>query len=47
MSPLFARVLLTSLVLTTAVQAADSDDVDSPRILKDESQSTSTPASAW
>jgi carboxypeptidase C (cathepsin A) len=41
MSPLLARVLFLSLLLTTAVQAADSDDGDSPRILKDESQTTS------
>ena len=37
----FVRTLLVSIVLTTAVHAADSDDVDSPRILKDESQTTS------
>jgi carboxypeptidase C (cathepsin A) len=52
MSRNLARLLLVSLALTTAVNAApardsdpdskrDSDDVDSPRILKDDSQITS------
>jgi len=41
MSLPFVRVLFASLLLTSAVRAADSDDVDSPRILKDESQTTS------
>lgn len=41
MSFAFVRGLCVSLVLTTAVQAADGDEVDSPRILKDESQTTS------
>src|ERR1700748_144777 len=35
------RPLFVALVLTTAAHAGDSDDVDSPRILKDESQTTS------
>jgi len=41
MSHSLARMLFVSLVLATSVQAADSDDGDSPRILKDESQLTS------
>ena len=41
MSLPLVRVLFASLVLTSAVRAADSDEVDSPRILKDESQTTS------